>query len=91
MNACTYFSHMFFDLMQFGIRDLHIMPLCVCRFRGNRRREDHTCLVGINKVAAEPYDVFKVKDAVIRSVYGVSECTIGRLAKPTVQISLPLI
>jgi len=77
--------------VQFGMRDLHIMLLGVCGFRGNRRREDLTCLVGINKVAAKPYDVFKVKDAVIKSIYGVTECTIGSLAKPVVQIPFPLI
>jgi len=77
--------------VQFGIRDRHIMLLCVCGFCGNGRREDLTCLVGINKVPAKPYDVLKVKDAVIKSVYGVTQCAIGILAKPVVQIPLPLI
>lgn len=77
--------------MAFGIRDLHIMLLCVCGFRSKRRREDLTCLVGINRVPAKPYDIFKVKDAVIKPVCGVTECTFCNLAKPVVQIPLPLI
>jgi len=90
MNACTYFSHLFFDLGAVRYKK-SAHNLCVCGFRGNRRMEDLTCLLGINKVAAKPYDVFKVKDAVIKSVYGFMECTIGCLAKSVVQIPLPLI
>jgi hypothetical protein len=90
MNACTYFSHLFFDLG--AVRYKRSAHNAVVRLWVPwKSAKGRPYLSRGHKVAAKPYDVFKVKDVVIKSVYGVTECTIGSLAKPVVQIPLPLI
>lgn len=71
MHFCTYFPQLFFGLGEVRLKTLHIMPLHIWEFRENRRREECTCPVGINEIAAKPCDILEVKNAVIKSMYYV--------------------
>jgi hypothetical protein len=39
----------------------------ICEVRENWRREDGACLMSVNEITAKPYEILKVKIAVVKS------------------------
>jgi len=50
MNCHPHFQHLFFDLFENRITDLHIILVSVCEFPDFRSSEERTLLVGVDKI-----------------------------------------
>jgi hypothetical protein len=83
----TFIAHF---LVKFPTRNVSIMMLRVYKFHENRRREDVASVIGVNETlyiharTVKPYDIFKGKNALIKSICYVTNSIILSVVPHTV-------
>jgi hypothetical protein len=81
-NFNPYFPRVFLILVKVNIRarDMHIIWFSMCEFHESRRRHNRTILVCVNESTFTPCESWEVKEALVKSVYHVTEFVMFNLA-----------